>query len=91
MLSACVSPLLRLFSRTPGQKYFVIPASRSNLVSYRLKRDPNLQLLCGESWHFVKFRQIRNLKEDMLLTRETFAERVLEDPPEYQRAQLSLF
>ena len=91
LLSACVSPLLRLFSRTPGQKYFVIPASRSNLVSYRLKRDPNLQLLCGESWHFVKFRQIRNLKEDMLLTRETFAERVLEDPPEYQRAQLSLF
>ncbi|HOE34237.1 MAG: hypothetical protein GX415_01275 [Chloroflexi bacterium] len=91
VLTACVTPLLHLFSRTPGQKYIIIPASRSNLVSYRLKRDPNLQQLCGETWHFVKFRQIRNLKADALVTRETFAQRVLEDPPEFQRAQLSLF
>ena len=91
LLTTCVTPLLQLFSRTPGQKYYIIPASRSNLVSYRLKRDPNLQQLCGETWHFVKFRQIRNLKADALLTRETFAQRVLEDPPEFQRAQLSLF
>ncbi|MEL7644884.1 MAG: hypothetical protein AAGU04_01270 [Anaerolineaceae bacterium] len=91
VLTTCVTPLLHLFSRVPGQKYFIIPASRSNLVSYRLKRDPNFQLLCGESWHFVKFRQIRNLKMDALLTRESFAQRVLEDPPEFQRAQLSLF
>ncbi len=91
VLTTCVTPLLHLFSRMPGQKYFLIPASRSNLVSYRLKRDPNFQLLCGESWHFVKFRQIRNLQLDALLTRESFAQRVLEDPPEFQRAQLSLF
>ncbi len=85
------TPLLHLFNRVPGQKYFLIPASRSNLVTYRLKRDTNFQLLCGESWHFVKFRQIRNLKLDALLTRESFAQRVLEAPPEFQRAQLSLF
>ncbi len=91
VLTTCVTPLLHLFNRVPGQKYFLIPASRSNLVTYRLKRDPNFQLLCGESWHFVKFRQIRNLKLDALLTRESFAQRVLEDPPEFQRAQLSLF
>ncbi len=91
VLTTCVTPLLHLFSHMPGQKYFIIPASRSNLVTYRLRRDPNLLLLCGETWHFVKFRQIRNLKNDALLTREMFTQRVLEDPPEFQRGQLSLF
>ncbi|MGV8050052.1 MAG: hypothetical protein AB2L21_06865 [Anaerolineaceae bacterium] len=89
--TALISPLLLRHANTPGMKLIVIPGSRSNLITYKLKRDPNLQLLCGESWYFIKFRQIRNISNNPLLNRELFLFQIFEDPPEYQSSQLALF
>jgi len=39
----------------------------------------------------VKFRLIRGMEANPLLTRELFAEQVHSDPPEYRTSQLALF
>lgn len=69
----------------------LLPGSRANLLAYKLKRDPLIEFATSEKWHFVKFRQIRLINENPLLTRELFTKLVIEDPPEYQTSQLMLF
>ena len=91
LLTTVITPLIYTYNSFPGEKYIVLPASRSNLLTYKLRRDPHLQELCEESWHFIKFRQVRILGAEPLLTRESFPVKILEDPPEYQRSQLPLF
>lgn len=75
----------------PGQKIIVLPGSRSNLIAYKLKRDPNLRLLKGDKWQLVKFRQLRNLAGNPLLSRDLFNSQISGDPPEFHTSQLALF
>jgi len=91
LLTTVTTPLIYTYCNLPGEKYIVLPASRSNLLTYKLRRDPHLQELCGQSWHFIKFRQVRILGAEPLLTQNSFPVKILEDPPEYQRSQLPLF
>ena len=69
----------------------MLPGSRENLAAYKLRRDPHLQSLKTENWSFVKFRQLRNLGDNPLLTPELFASQITGDPPEYHSSQLALF
>lgn len=89
--SAIISETLHQNHDLPGKKLIVLPGSRANLISYKLRRDQSLQALLKDDWHFVKFRQIRNLHDNPLLNRELFASQILGDPPEYQSSQLALF
>ena len=89
--TAEISKLIKHNQNLIGQKFIILPASRSNLVSYKLKRDQNLRLLKGENWHLVKFRQIRSLFANPNLSRENFLKLIMEDPPEFLSSQLSLF
>ena len=89
--SAIISETLQQNNHLAGKKLIVLPGSRANLISYKLRRDPSLQALLIDSWHFVKFRQIRNLHDNPLLNKELFASQILGDPPEYQSSQLALF
>jgi len=89
--TAIIAPMLLNYVNQPGLKLIVIPGSRSNLLSYKLKRDPNLESLVTKDWHFVKYRHLRNLNENPLLSRELFASQIVGDPPEHRAAQLALF
>jgi len=89
--TAQISRILVTNQDLPGQKVIVLPGSRSNLIAYKLKRDPNLRLLKGEDWQLVKFRQLRNLATNPLLSRELFNTQITGDPPEFHTAQLALF
>jgi hypothetical protein len=89
--TAVVMPYLLKYNHQPGLKMIVIPGSRSNLLAYKLKRDPNLEQLVSSNWHFVKFRQLRNIYENPLLSRELFASHITGDPPEFRSSQLALF
>lgn len=89
--SAIISETIQRNKMLIGIKLIVLPGSRANLISYKLRRDPSLQALLGDDWHFVKFRQIRNLNDNPLLTRDLFASQIFGDPPEYQSSQLALF
>lgn len=91
LTTTMISQLVQGHAKNPGRKLIVLPGSRSNLISFKLKRDPNLQQLVKEDWQFVKFRQMRNLNENPLLSRELFASQIVEDPPEFRSSQLALF
>ena len=85
------SELLVRYQDLPGRKLIVIPGSRANLAAFKLRRDPHLQSLKTENWNIVKYRQLRNLSDNPLLTRELFASQITGDPPEYSSSQLALF
>ncbi|MGB4595783.1 MAG: hypothetical protein WBI14_07735 [Anaerolineaceae bacterium] len=89
--TAVIAPILLNNAGQPGLKLIVVPGSRSNLLSYKLKRDPNLESLITKDWHFVKFRHLRNLIDNPLLSRELFASQIIGDPPEHRASQLALF
>ena len=79
--SACVSQILSGNQDNPGQKIIVIPGSRSNLITYKLKRDPNMRLLKSEDWQLVKYRQLRNLADLPMLNQELFISQIKNDHP----------
>jgi hypothetical protein len=89
--SAQISKILRGNRDLPGQRIIVLPGGRSNLIAYKLKRDPNLRLLKDDKWQLVKFRQLRNLAGNPLLSRELFNSQISGDPPEFHTSQLALF
>ncbi len=91
IISTEFSDLLVRYQDLPGRKLIVIPGSRANLAAFKLRRDPHLQSLKTENWNIVKFRQLRNLSDNPLLTRELFASQITGDPPEYSSSQLALF
>ncbi len=91
VVTAEFSELFLRHQELPGRKMIVLPGSRSNLTAFKLRRDPCLQALKTEQWSFVKFRQLRNLSDNPLLTRELFASQITGDPPEYRSTQLALF
>ncbi len=85
------SDLLIRHQDLPGKKLIVLPGSRANLAAFKLRRDPHLQALKTENWNIVKYRQLRNLSDNPLLTRELFTTQITGDPPEYRSTQLALF
>ena len=85
------SDLLIRHQDLPGKKLIVLPGSRANLAAFKLRRDPHLQSLKTENWNIVKYRQLRNLSDNPLLTRELFTTQITGDPPEYRSTQLALF
>lgn len=91
IITAEFSELLIHHQELPGKKLIVLPGSRSNLAAFKLRRDLHLQSLKTESWSIVKYRQLRNLNDNPLLTLELFASQITGDPPEYRSTQLALF
>ncbi len=88
---AHISRILSQNQELPGLKMIALPGSRSHLAAYKLKHDPYLRMLKDENWQLIKFRQIRNLAKNPLLTRALFISQINNDPPEYHTAQLALF
>ncbi len=68
----------------------VIPGGRAGLIAYKRKRDPVLREKT-KTWHFLKYRHLRQIAELPLLTRETWPELLRSDPIEQQGGQMMLF
>jgi hypothetical protein len=69
----------------------ILPGSRANLLAFKKHRDPVLSDLLDKNFLIVKFRAIRGMEANPLLTRALFAEQIRSDPPEYRTSQLALF
>ena len=89
--TAIISKYLFQQNNAAKHKIILLPGSRANLLAYKLKRDPRLKNALNESWLCVKFRQLRSIRENPLLSRELWASQIKEDPPEYQASQMALF
>jgi len=68
----------------------VFPGSRANLLAYKRQRDPILQKRLDRDFLIVKFRLVRDLAANPLLSRELFKDQIHADPPEYRASQLAL-
>ena len=83
-----------LFSGLPPRKgVIVLPASRANLVIYKLQRDPRLGKAFNPTqgdWQFLKFRHLKSLAENPLLNRENLDQLLMLDPLTYSTPQLRL-
>lgn len=81
-----------LVSTTPPAEceVLLIPGSRANLLAYKQERNPVLKAQLESNFVVVKFRLIRDLEANPLLSRDLFHDQIVADPPEYQSSQLAL-
>ncbi|MGD0707325.1 MAG: hypothetical protein ABSA51_02605 [Anaerolineaceae bacterium] len=69
----------------------VLPGGRASLLSFKLRHDPRLAENT-ESWHFLKFRHLRQLAERSDLTAGLWTSLLDGDPPRWEGAtQIQMF
>lgn len=93
IVSAVIGETILQSSVPAAKSLIILPGSRANLVSYKLRRDPRLARLCDAvqgGWRFIKFRHLRWLEGNPLLSGENFAELLSLDPLTYSTPQLRL-
>ncbi len=76
--------------RPAQSNILVLPGSRANLLAFKRQRDPFLQKRLDRDFLVVKFRLVRDLEANPLLSRELFNDLIHADPPEYRASQLAL-
>jgi hypothetical protein len=76
----------------PSQHIIVLPSSRAHLITYKLRRDPRLEIALEKGWHIQKFRYLRLLTEQTDLTFNTWKS-ILDDDPilSEEATQMSIF
>jgi hypothetical protein len=90
LISAILSPYLSINAPPAQTNILVIPGSRANLLAFKKERDPILQTRLDRDFLVVKYRLVRDLEANPLLSRELFKDLILADPPEYRATQLAL-
>ncbi len=79
--TAQLAPYL-LTKRPPGGvPVLVVPGGRAGLIEYKLRRNtPFRDAVAGAGWQFLKFRHLRTLLADPLLSRASFQSALGRDP-----------
>ena len=75
----------------PHHAFLVLPGSRANLMTYKLKRDPWLNQAISSGWRFLKFRHLRLIASSLIINREGWEDQVNSDPIEYKPTQIEMF
>jgi hypothetical protein len=91
--TAVISDLVLLNEKSAKKGIIVLPGSRANLVIYKLHRDPRLSKAFNPNqgnWQFLKFRHLKSLTENPLVTRANFDQLLTLDPLTYSTPQLRL-
>ncbi|MEN6524493.1 MAG: hypothetical protein ABFD14_12295 [Anaerolineaceae bacterium] len=89
---ACISQILKASEIDGEQGVIVLPGSRSNLLSYKIQKNPRLAEQAANGWHFLKFRHLRSLASRADLTLNEWKELLDADPPRWEQPQqLSIF
>ncbi len=90
LTTAIVSPYLSGAYQPAETTILVIPGSRANLLAFKQERDPILREKLGRNFCVVKYRLVRDLEVNPLLSRDLFQDLIHADPPEYRASQLAL-
>lgn len=93
IVSATMGEMVFFSEQTSSRNFIVIPASRANMVIYKISRDPRLYKAFNPTlgnWRFLKFRHLRSLAENPLLNRENLEQFISLDPITYTTPQLRL-
>ena len=81
-----------LFSRPVQSEnpWIVLPASRADLLLYKLDHNPPLKKAIEPNWNLIKFRLLRRLRDEGSLNRTNLVERLNLDPFTKEDPQLML-
>jgi hypothetical protein len=88
--TATFGDLLQIEGAVPARRVILVPGSRANLLLFKRRRDPRLNQLLNE-WNFVKFRHLRALAANTMVTRENIDDQMTADQLTYESPQLNLF
>jgi hypothetical protein len=77
--------------KSDSQGILVIPASRLDLLNYKIREFPAMEILLSGNWHVVKFRLMSRVLENPLITLESFDAMIKTDPVESNPDQFLLF
>lgn len=89
---AGISRLVHHPDHLAEQGVIVFPGSRSNLLTYKIQKNPYLEELVNTGWHFLKFRTLRSICTRPELTMTNWKELLDGDPPRWEQPQqLSFF
>lgn len=80
-----------LASAPAARRVIVVPGSRARLIEFKLRHDPRLRQAVEERWTLIKFRHVRRLAENPLLTLENLDENLNLDPLANTDPQISLW
>ncbi len=88
------SALLSRFLLNPeyptNKSYLVFPGGRANLMDYKIKHDPRLDLVINSRVRFIKFRNLRRQAENESLTIHSFDALLAGDTITKSEAQIPL-
>jgi hypothetical protein len=90
LASAAFGEIVLRGDTPPEKALIVIPGGRANLAAYKLRSNPVLRQEIDKGWRIVKYRQLRRLLEDRMLTRDNLDEQLTLDPLTYSATQIRL-
>lgn len=93
IITAALGEIVIFGKQPPRRGFIIIPGSRANIMIYKLRRDPRLSRAFNPtqgSWRFLKFRHLRSLVDNPLLTRENIDQLFSLDPLTYSTPQLRM-
>ncbi len=88
---ACVSGIMINSTYPPEKSIIVIPASRANLLLYKIEKNPLLYEAMAAGWRIVKFRHIRHISVEHQEEPEQWEMQLDMDPLEFKPIQMKMF
>jgi len=88
--SAVLGKIIQPESRPKGKALIVLPGGRANLVACKLRNNPLLREEIEKNWIFIKYRRLRYLNDNPMLTLDNFDEQLGLDPLTYAEPQIRL-
>ena len=88
--SAVLGKIINPETSYGGKALIILPGGRANLVAWKLKDNPLLRVQVEDHWGFIKYRHLRYLVDNPMLTLENFTEQLALDPLTYSEPQIRL-
>ncbi len=89
--SAVLGDIVMNTAHPPNRGVIVLPGSRAELLIYKQQEDPRLKHAVAQGWNFLKFRQVRQMINNTLISRESLKTYFADDPLADVDPQLKMF
>jgi hypothetical protein len=87
----CISNQMLSCKYPPDKSIIVIPASRTNLLLFKIEKNPLLYEAMAAGWRIVKFRHLRHISKEHLDEAEQWEVQLDMDPLEFKPIQMKMF
>jgi hypothetical protein len=87
----CISGLMLNSIYPPEKSIVAIPASRTNLLLFKIEKNPLLYGSMAAGWRIVKFRHLRHISQEHQDEPEQWEMQLDMDPLEFKPIQMKMF